>query len=180
MIRTTFGLSPHETPDLSPREAEAVGLFLWGSRLESARACWELDDFHLMLTLLLAEGQYPSYPEVADRMEPSTWGGKTHPVSRQNARTYLMSAAKKIGVSHPESLKEKAIHGLASWHVRILLLKRQGRYQSKTGAGLLPAQDDVWASAFAEKTTDEGLARTVSGWQLEMKKASLSSAKAAR
>src|SRR6266508_2132643 len=164
MIRTAFDLGPHETPELSSREAEAVGYFLWGSCLDSSRANWELDEFHMMLTLLLAEGQYPTYPEIADRMSPSTWGGKSHPVSRQNARTYLMSAAKKLGLSHPESLREKAIRGLASWHIRILLLKRQGRYQPKTG--------DVWASA-VEETTDEGLARTVGGWQLEMKRAAI-------
>ena len=131
LIYATLGLFLRDAPNLTPREAEAVSFYLWGEGLAMARAFWKLDDFHSMTTLLLAEGQLLTRKEIAGLMSPSPWGGKPHPVSRQSVNTWLTQAARKLGVSAPESLRYKAILGLMAWELRIKVMKRQGRYQPR-------------------------------------------------
>jgi hypothetical protein len=129
MIRQAFGPVLRDTPNLTPREAEAVSFYLWGQRLGMARAFWKLDDFHSMTTLLLAQGQLLTRQQIAGLMAPSTWNGnKPHPVSRQNVNTWLTQAARKLGVSVPGSLRDKATDGLMAWEMRIKEMKKQGRY----------------------------------------------------
>jgi hypothetical protein len=105
LLAAMFVVGGEETI-LTPREAEAVGYYLYGKRFHMAAEAWAIKDIDGMLWGLLAE--HPPWSEIGSLMKRTAKG---NPIGRGQAQRYLQRAAEKLNTTIP-GLLDKAITGL--------------------------------------------------------------------
>jgi hypothetical protein len=109
-----FGLEPHQ--DLTPREAEAAGYYVFGRHFAEAVVSWDRGDFEdvAFIATGVAREYVSKEPTARDIARMMT--GNLYPDA---VRTLLYQARKKLGVSSNECMFSKVFEGVRHTRIRI-------------------------------------------------------------